>query len=276
MNCEEFEINVNDLAREQLMEAALHDQAVAHRDECEACAQRLEDERALSFKLRMLATDTNALAVPGPGHNLLTTLRSRQPAPIRSSEVAAWRYRGMVAGAAVAAIVLVMIGVSVIRSRSTTPTATNQPNLSRPQRLIADENVIVKGPDVVNGSLPTPLPKRNPSYKGRKDRSDKVSRAVLPSPSLASAGASKDVTVTETAASVAPDSIAEITSDFIPVGYASANSLQDGGQLVRVELPRSALVAFGLPMNVNRYDEKVKADVFFGTDGMARAIRFVQ
>ena len=53
-------------------------------------------------------------------------------------------------------------------------------------------------------------------------------------------------------------------------------SLQEGGQLVRVELPRSALVAFGLPMNVNRYDEKVKADVFFGSDGMARAIRFVQ
>jgi hypothetical protein len=29
-------------------------------------------------------------------------------------------------------------------------------------------------------------------------------------------------------------------------------------------------------MNFNRYDEKVKADVFFGMDGMARAIRFVQ
>ena len=45
---------------------------------------------------------------------------------------------------------------------------------------------------------------------------------------------------------------------------------------MRVRLPCSALVAFGLPMNVNRYDETVKADVFFGSDGMARAIRFVQ
>jgi len=275
MNCEEFEINVNDLARKQLMEAALQDQAVAHRDECEACAQRLEDERALSFKLRMLAADTNALAVPGLGNNLLTTLRSRQ-APLRSAEVATWRYRVMDAGAAVAAMVLVVIGVSVIRSRSTTPTVTNRQDLSSPQPLLPDENAIAKAPDVVNGSLPTPLPKRNPSYKGRKDRLDKVRRAVLPSPSLASTGASKYVTVTETAASVAPESVAEITSDFIPVGYASANSFQDGGQLVRVELPRSALVAFGLPINVNRYDEKVKADVFFGTDGTARALRFVQ
>jgi len=275
MNCEEFEINVTDLARKQLMEAALQDQAVAHRDECEACAQRLEDERALSFKLRMLAADTNALAVPGLGNNLLTTLRSRQ-APLRYAEVATWRYRVMVAGAAVAAMVLMVIGVSVIRSRSTTPTVTNRQDLSSPQPLLPDENATAKAPDVVNGSLPTPLPKKNPSYKGRKDRLDKVRRAVLPSPSLASTGASKYVTVTETAASVAPESVAEITSDFMPVGYASANNFQDGGQLVRVELPRSALVAFGLPINVNRYDEKVKADVFFGTDGTARAIRFVQ
>jgi hypothetical protein len=87
---------------------------------------------------------------------------------------------------------------------------------------------------------------------------------------------SKDVTSKETTASGTSDSAAEITTDFMPVGYATATTLQDGGQLVRVELPRSALVAFGLPMNVNRYDEKVKADVFFSADGMARAIRFVQ
>ena len=98
---------------------------------------------------------------------------------------------------------------------------------------------------------------------------------VMPVQSIADVS-SKDVTAKETATSVTPDSAAEITTDFMPVGYASATTLQDGGQLVRVELPRSALVAFGLPMNVNRYDEKVKADVFFSADGMARAIRFVQ
>ena len=86
----------------------------------------------------------------------------------------------------------------------------------------------------------------------------------------------KDVAAKETPTSITSDSAAEITTDFMPVGYASATTLQDGGQLVRVELPRSALVAFGLPMNVNRYEEKVKADVFFSADGMARAIRFVQ
>ena len=68
----------------------------------------------------------------------------------------------------------------------------------------------------------------------------------------------------------------EIATDFIPLRYMNAASLQDGGQIVRVELPRSALANFGLPVNMDRYNEKVKADVIFGVDGLAHAIRFVQ
>jgi hypothetical protein len=68
----------------------------------------------------------------------------------------------------------------------------------------------------------------------------------------------------------------EIATDFIPLGYINVASLQEGGQIVRVELPRSALVNFGLPVNMDRYNEKVKADVLLGVDGLAHAIRFVQ
>jgi hypothetical protein len=51
---------------------------------------------------------------------------------------------------------------------------------------------------------------------------------------------------------------------------------QDGGQIVRVQLPRSAMASFGLPVNMERYNERVKADVLLGVDGVAQAIRFVQ
>jgi hypothetical protein len=68
---------------------------------------------------------------------------------------------------------------------------------------------------------------------------------------------------------------AEIATDFIPLSYMTAVNLQDGGQIVRVELPRSALASFGLPVNMDR-NEKVKADVLLGVDGLAHAIRFVQ
>jgi hypothetical protein len=69
---------------------------------------------------------------------------------------------------------------------------------------------------------------------------------------------------------------AEIATDFIPLSSMTAVNLQDGGQIVRVKLPRSALANFGLPVNMDRYNEKVKADVLFGVDGLAHAIRFVQ
>jgi len=68
----------------------------------------------------------------------------------------------------------------------------------------------------------------------------------------------------------------EIATDFIPLRYMNAANLQEGGQIVRVELPRSALANFGLPVNMDRYNERVKADVLYGVDGLAHAIRFVQ
>jgi len=45
---------------------------------------------------------------------------------------------------------------------------------------------------------------------------------------------------------------------------------------VRVQVLRSALIAFGVPMNMERAGELITADVVVGEDGLARAIRFVQ
>jgi hypothetical protein len=277
MNCEDFENNVDDLAREQIMEAGVRAQALAHCEECEACARQLENLRSLRFKLRALAKETNSAKVPVLGNELLIALRSRPPA------VARGRYRARSAGGvaiamAVAAMVLVVIAVTVIRSRSVTPTKQSLQNSSSPENLRPNETAVVKPPDVPAPHW-APAPDKSSGWKsqrvGRKNNRRIVNPAVVPVQSIAGVS-SKDVTAKETTASITPDSAAEITTDFMPVGYASATTLQDGGQLVRVELPRSALVAFGLPMNVNRYDEKVKADVFFSADGMARAIRFVQ
>lgn len=271
MNCEEFESNVDELAREQMMEASFLTQALAHREGCGACARRLEDQRSLSFKLRALAKETNSAKQPPMGIELLNALRSRQTATKRPAIVARSRYRARHAGGvavamAAAAMVLVVIAITVIRSRSVTPTAQNS---SSPVVKVLE----VPAPES------SPSPDKSSEWKsrrvGRKNSRRNVNPTMLPVQSIAGVS-SKDVIAKETAASVTSDSTAEITTDFMPVGYASATTLQDGGQLVRVELPRSALVAFGLPMNVNRYDEKVKADVFFSADGMARAIRFVQ
>src|SRR5205807_682280 len=60
---------------------------------------------------------------------------------------------------------------------------------------------------------------------------------------------------------------AEIATDFIPVIYGGAANLAEGGRMVRVELPRSAMASFGLPVHIDRVNEKVKADVLLGVDG---------
>ena len=70
---------------------------------------------------------------------------------------------------------------------------------------------------------------------------------------------------------------AESVTDFIPLDAgASAAPPLESGQLVRVQLPRSALASFGLPLSAERGNEPVKADVLLGNDGLARAIRFVR
>ena len=69
---------------------------------------------------------------------------------------------------------------------------------------------------------------------------------------------------------------AEIATDFFSLTGESTLAQMDGGHVVRVELPRSALVSMGLPMNGEQLNERVKADVLLGHDGVARAIRFVR
>jgi hypothetical protein len=68
----------------------------------------------------------------------------------------------------------------------------------------------------------------------------------------------------------------EYATDFIPLSYGGVRKPMESGEVVRLEMPRSALIAFGLPVNVEHADTPVKAELLLGEDGMARAIRFVR
>jgi hypothetical protein len=72
----------------------------------------------------------------------------------------------------------------------------------------------------------------------------------------------------------------EVATAFFPLTYSSLPI--SNAQLVRVQVPRSALASFGLaPIDVpasatsGRASATVSADVLVGEDGLARAIRFV-
>jgi len=71
--------------------------------------------------------------------------------------------------------------------------------------------------------------------------------------------------------------VTEVTTDFMPLVYSSVPSTNL--QVVRLAVPRTALVSFGLtpPEPLERASsDTVLADVLVGDDGLARAVRFVR
>ena len=253
MNCQKFESVVSELARGQMMAAEQRGEALAHSDACDDCAMRLRDEQMLTRGLHSLAAEMESLEAPAMIEaNLLMAFRARQavvPAPVRRrSHSVYWL-------AAVAAMLLIVISVFVFRW-------TNRP-VENPRQASRQEEPQKKSQVV-----------ENPTPQLAKDLSTPDDELVpqRPKPRRIHNASLRRAANTPVANHVTN----EIATDFIPLSYMSTASLQDGGQIVRVQLPRSALANFGLPVNMDRYNEKVKADVLFGVDGTARAIRFVQ
>ena len=252
MNCQRFEIVVGELARGQMMAAEQRREALAHSDACGDCAARLRDEEMLTRGLRSLAREMESHeAPPGIENKLLAEFRNRSvAAPRRRANSRYWL-------SAVAAILLVAIAIVAIRSLSVNINNKHEANVVVPKSPevpldTSNETVVgAKGPEVTD-----PQPKKNMVRLRPKRQPNRANRA-------STALAANHVTN-------------EIATDFMSLGYMNIASLQDGGQIVRVELRRSALANFGFPVNMDRYNEKVKADVLLGVDGLAHAIRFVQ
>ena len=65
-------------------------------------------------------------------------------------------------------------------------------------------------------------------------------------------------------------------SDFIPIPNAARIEPNEDLNLVRVEVPRSAMIALGYAVSEDRASEPVEAEVVLGADGLARAVRFLE
>jgi hypothetical protein len=66
----------------------------------------------------------------------------------------------------------------------------------------------------------------------------------------------------------------EVATDYFPLVPSEQNT--GTLQRVRVLVPRSSLLQFGLPMNEERSNEPIAAELLVGDDGAPRAIRFIQ
>lgn len=252
MNCQRFENVVSELARGRMMAAEQRTEALAHSDICENCAARLRDEEMLTRGLQSLAAEMETLSAPPRVELvLLEAFRAQRvagPVVRKRSNAGYWL-------AAVAAILLIVMSVVALQWSNT--------------GSVPEQAVIPPDPPK---KLEQPAKSDDRLAKDIADESQEETpkRQIIRKPTR------RAVSRRPENATVANHVQSEIATDFIPLGYLSPASLQDGGQIVRVELPRSALGRFGLPVNMDRYNENVKADVLFGVDGMAHAIRFIQ
>jgi hypothetical protein len=248
MNCQRFENVVSELARGRMMAAEQRADALAHSDACDGCAARLRDEEMLTRGLQSFAAEMETLAAPASVEvALLEAFRAKKvavPVVRKRSNAGYWL-------AAVAAVLLIVMSVVALRWRDTSDVPEQAFKEPQAPKQVEQPD---KPDDQIVKDIEDETPKRQIIRKPTR-------RPVIRRPENAA---------------VANHVTSEIATDFIPLGYMSPASLQDGGQIVRVELPRSALGRFGLPVNMDRYNEKVKADVLFGVDGMAHAIRFIQ
>jgi hypothetical protein len=251
MTCQKFEDVVGDLARGQMMETYLRSTALSHLDDCVRCSQRFRDEQALMRGLHALSVQMSSLSASSAVESRLReAMRTSTVPPPAVAKANPRRLYWL----AVAAAVVVFIGAIVAASWQWQS----------------------KG----NKSVPVESAAKDESPKSNQPNKQAIVRNVEPPKtakpvirrSRSTVATRRSPTATETVANHA----SEIATDFIPLGNINSTSFQEGGTIMRVELPRSALVRFGLPVNMDRVNEKVKADVWLGVDGLAHAIRFVQ
>ena len=63
--------------------------------------------------------------------------------------------------------------------------------------------------------------------------------------------------------------------DFMALPNTEGIAPNEPMNLVRVEVPRSAMIALGFTVSEERASDPVQADVMLGDDGVARAVRFL-
>jgi hypothetical protein len=248
MNCHDFEKLALALARNSLLDATERDQGLIHTEVCNRCAARLAEERVLLARVRAVAVEMAGEEPPARVDALLLAAFRAQTAATASSTVipaqgragrwSSWKL------AAVAAGILILISVMAIIWKST---SSRMPR--REERAVAPTPVNTPGsqadPPVGRDQVADERPKNLPKRVHRH-------------------------------ASVKSPDEAEVVTQFFSLREGEDLTTLDSLQVVRVELPGSALGEVGLPFDPETANEPVKADVVLGQDGLARAIRFVR
>ena len=239
MNCGEFRNSMIEVVRGGAA-PALESAALEHAGTCETCNRLLTREGELRAAFQSIASG-NRSAGPQVESALLEAFDAHFQAagkPVLVSMPTSIRPRHWALWA-VAAAALLAVAAFVARPRQQpTPIA------------------VTPTPQV----QPVPAPREIPALEkieaaaARPVRKPSRRRAV-PSP--------------------AETEVASSQNEFVALPYGNAMGPPERAQVLRVTMPRSALSGLGLPVNLERAQDMIRADIVVGDDSIARAIRFV-
>lgn len=286
MSCKNFEAIIPDLARGQMLEATVRESALSHVEECADCAMMLERERALTAELRGLAASMQEMEAPARlEDNLRALFRERTAAADRSPVVVSmpqrntgWQRWYPQAAAAAVLLMFAIGGAVIVRTRQGQATATQTSAVASNNNSAAIQTASVDS-EAAKSQSEVESPTVAAADNSDREPGQKLSRSEVAA-IMGTTTPRRNSVVNVPRAAVNNSRMAstsgEIATDFMPVSYGDNLNEIENGRIVRVEMPRSALAQFGLPVNMDRANERIKADVLIGDDGMARAIRFVR
>src|SRR5262245_62151762 len=250
MNCNEFDKITLMLARHKLTDAAIREPALSHAEGCARCSERLEEEKELSAGVKAVVVEIAQRAAPRHVEAaLLAAFRERVAAanspavvtmPTRSWHSTYWRIEAIAA--------MILISASAVfwqhfRSSNQKHDA-NWSSVSIPNTN-GDETARSASPEQAIDPVPDKT-EQPPNRRTRRQHSESVSNET------------------------------EVVTEFFALTEDEHLDSLDSLQVMRVELPGSALASVGLPVDASTASEPVIADVVLGPDGLARAIRFVR
>jgi hypothetical protein len=235
MDCVQFREIYHELDRSGTSGFIFRERALAHAEACAGCGALLTDGEALDFALRNLAQQRDG-SVASPRVEA-ALLREFQRVKHVGQQRRIYRQLAILS---TAAVILLALGLGVhyrivSKARNTPPQVAST---------------------VVKPAAETPVISATPA-------SPNSSKAAL-----ASNTQSKP-------ASVNPPDDNEYAEEFVPLPYADDPAALEGGAIVRVTLPRSALASFGLPLTESDGTDRVAADLVVSQDGTPQAIRLV-
>jgi hypothetical protein len=239
MDCAQFAEVLHELDRPGTPGAAFREAALAHAEMCSRCGALVTEAESLDFALGQIAQDTAELQAP-PRIEAALLREFQRGKSVASSR----RLQLQLAALGAAAAALLAIGLSFHRPQTTTPG---------------------KAPSVSASSTPASSPRG--ARQSQRSTTPLIAN-VQPRGTRTKSPAQK------TAANGADAT--EYATAYVPLPYAYDPSGLEGGAVVRVVLPRAALVSYGLPIEGMGVSEQVTADMVVSQDGTPQAIRLVR